>query len=140
MANFEIQCPIKLHISNETADLCAKVLEMYIQDTDKVVATMMRPEPEGIKKYVRILDEIDGEYEEAGEREEVNPMDRVKVPRMPAGKDCEKELAEYKRKWKNAASTEFRPEDVVSKDELQAQPENKEETEEIGWQLSKLEQ
>ena len=89
MANFEIQVPIKLDISEETANLCAKVLEIYIQDTDKVVATLMQPGLEGIKKYVRILDEIDGEYEGA--------------------------------------------------DELQAQPDNKE-TEEIEWQLSKLEQ
>ena len=89
MANLEVQCPIKLQISDETADLCAKVLEMYIQEREKVVATLMQPGPEGIKKYVRILDEIDGEYEGA--------------------------------------------------DELQAQPDNKE-TEEIEWQLSKLEQ
>ena len=91
MAEFEIQVPIKLQISDETADLCAKVLEMYIQEGDKVVATLMQPGPEGIKKYVRILNESKGEYEEAGENE------------------------------------------------LQAQPDNKE-TEEIEWQLSKLEQ
>ena len=91
MANFEVQCPIKLQISDETADLCAKILEIYIQDTDKVVATLMQPDPEGIKKYVRILDENEGEYEEM-------------------------------------------------EDELHGAADNKEETEEIGWQLSKLEQ
>ena len=89
MANFEIQVPIKLDISEETANLCAKVLEIYIQDKKKVVATLQFG-PGNLRKYVRILDENDGEYEEA--------------------------------------------------DELQAQPDNKEETEEIGWQLSKLEQ
>lgn len=92
MAEFEIQVPIKLDISEETANLCAKVLEIYIQDRDKVVATLLQPELNGIKKYVRILNESEGEYEEAGENE------------------------------------------------LHGAAGNKEETEEIGWQLSKLEQ
>ena len=121
MANFEIQCPIKLQISDETADLCAKVLEMYIQDQDKVVATLMQPGPEGIKKYVRILDENEGEFEEAD-----GPLDAADIPNMPAPEEYERELSEYKRKRRE--------------DELQVQPENKKEMEEIGWQLSKLEQ
>ena len=118
MANFEIQVPIKLDISEETANLCAKVLEIYIQDKKKVVATLQFG-PGDQRKYVRILDEIDGEYEGAD-----GPLDAADIPNMPAPEEYERELSEYKKR---------------REDELQAQPDNKE-TEEIEWQLSKLEQ
>ena len=119
MANFEIQVPIKLDISEETANLCAKVLEIYIQDKKKVVATLQFG-PGDQRKYVRILDENEGEYEGAD-----GPLDAADIPNMPAPEEYERELSEYKKRR-----------DV----ELQVQPDNKEETEEIGWQLSKLEQ
>ena len=119
MANFEIQVPIKLDISEETANLCAKVLEIYIQDKKKVVATLQFG-PGDQRKYVRILDEIDGEYEGAD-----GPLDAADIPNMPAPEEYERELSEYKKRR-----------DV----ELHSAAGNKEETEEIGWQLSKLEQ
>ena len=119
MAEFEIQVPIKLDISEETANLCAKVLEIYIQDKNKVVATLQFG-PGDLRKYVRILDESEGEYEEADEL-----LDAADIPNMPAPEEYERELSEYKKR---------------RNDELHGAAGNKEETEEIGWQLSKLEQ